>query len=83
MSHISPLRCWFAGCPPDIYPHPDAIRLESNRKRETPCPTDLPPFSHPFITGVFSFRLMVVVGEGRGAMAPLPSRSVRNSLGVR
>ncbi len=44
---------------------------------------DLPPFSHPFITGVFSFRLMVVVGEGRGAMAPLPSRSVRNSLGVR
>ena len=45
--------------------------------------TDLPPFSHPFITGVFSFRLMVVVGEGRGAMAPLPSRSVRNSLGVR
>ena len=44
---------------------------------------DVPPFSHPFITGVFSFRLMVVVGEGRGAMAPLPSRSVRNSLGVR
>jgi Cu/Ag efflux pump CusA len=44
---------------------------------------DLPPFSHPFITRVFSVVLMVVVGEGRGAMAPLPSMVLRNSLGVR
>jgi len=43
---------------------------------------DLPPFSQPFITGV-SVGLMVGGGEGRGAMAPLPSRSARNSFGVR
>jgi hypothetical protein len=43
---------------------------------------DLPPISHPFITGV-SVGLVVVVGEGRRAMARLPSRASLNSWGVR
>ena len=44
---------------------------------------DLPPFSQPFITGVFSLTLLFVLVEVSGHMVPLTSKASLNSLGVR